>query len=374
MSRLKIDPKKWIAGFLIISLLLIAAVSAMVIILDPYFHYHAPLPGYVYLINNERSQNDGIIKHFDYDGIITGTSMAQNFKASQAEELFGGKFAKITSSGGTYKEVNDMIDLALQVNPGVKTVIRSIDPGFFFFDKDEMREDMGTYPTYLYNKNPFDDLYYILNRDTVFGACIPMIRSKLMGIDGFVTDFDEAGNWMHFGFTFGRQTVMEPFGGFPDPVGERPFTEEERETLKASVEDNILRTALAHPDTDFYYFIPPYSVAWWSLVWTGPYNEPEKYQGGELNREIEAEKLVIETLLQAPNIHLYSWNDNFELTTNLDNYKDTVHYGDWISDEIMDWMKEGKGLLTKDNYMDYLAREKDFYSTFDYNSLLYADY
>ena len=59
------------------------------VIFDPYFHYHGKISGLKYRIYNERYINPGILKHFEYDAIITGTSMNQNFKTSTMDQIFG---------------------------------------------------------------------------------------------------------------------------------------------------------------------------------------------------------------------------------------------------------------------------------------------
>lgn len=59
--------------------------------MDPYFHFQGTIEGLLYKLVNERYQNDGIIRHYTYDAIITGTSMAKNFKTSQMDALFGTK-------------------------------------------------------------------------------------------------------------------------------------------------------------------------------------------------------------------------------------------------------------------------------------------
>ena len=46
-----------------------------------------------------------------------------------------------------------------------------------------------------------------------------------------------------------------------------------------------------------------------------------------------------------------------------------MHYGEWINSLILRWMYDGKCLLTKDNYLDYLEEEYDYYTKFDYNIL-----
>jgi hypothetical protein len=58
---------------------------------------------------DERYLNDGIVKHFDYDSIITGTSMTQNFRASEFDELFKAHCVKVPLSGASYREINELL-------------------------------------------------------------------------------------------------------------------------------------------------------------------------------------------------------------------------------------------------------------------------
>lgn len=130
--------------------------------IDPYMHYHKPdTEGYFYSLNNQRSQNDGITKHFEYDALITGTSMTENFKTSEMDALFACNSIKVPYSGGSYKEINDNLKVAVENNPNLKMVVRGLDMGRFLDDKDVMRYDLGTYPTYLYDSNPLNDVQYI---------------------------------------------------------------------------------------------------------------------------------------------------------------------------------------------------------------------
>ena len=99
---------KWIVGYLVLVVCALGVVAGLVIKVDPFFHYHKPMVDtYYYHIVNERSQNDGIVKQFDYDAVITGTSMTENFKTSEMDEIFGVHSIKVPFSGGTYKEIND---------------------------------------------------------------------------------------------------------------------------------------------------------------------------------------------------------------------------------------------------------------------------
>ena len=151
--------KYWIVGWLSIVVLGLALISIWVYKIDPYMHFHKPNTlRYYYSLDNQRSQNDGITKHFDYDALITGTSMTENFKTSEMDKLFGCSSIKVSYSGGSYKELNDNLKIAANSNPNLKTIVRGLDMSMFFDNKDRMREDLGKYPTYLYDYNILNDL------------------------------------------------------------------------------------------------------------------------------------------------------------------------------------------------------------------------
>ena len=183
--------KTWITIFMFLIIISLGICGIMVCYVDPYFHYHKPYTEkFFYTLNNERSQNDGISKNFDYEGLITGTSMCENFKTSEAETLFGVKFIKVPYSGGSYKEINDNIETALESNNKLQIVIRSLDMGKIIENKDAMRYDLGEYPTYLYDNNPFNDVKYLFNKG-VIKRLISVMNNYLSKGDSGITTFDE---------------------------------------------------------------------------------------------------------------------------------------------------------------------------------------
>ena len=78
--------------------------------------------------------------------------------------------------------------------------------------------------------------------------------------------------------------------------------------------------------------------------------------------------MATELLLSAENIRLFSFSDRIDIIDNLDNYGDTLHYGEWINSEILQCMALGEGELTKENYKEFFANIRQLYSnyTFDY--------
>lgn len=359
--------KKWLAAWIAVSALILGILSAPIIYVDPYFHYHKPHSDkFYYKLYNQRSINNGIEKHFDYDAMITGTSMTGNFRTSELDELFGTNSIKVTFDGASYYEVNNNIAVAIDNNPQLRMVVRCLDTMMYFDEKDKMRRDLGKYPEYLYDKNIFNDVNYVFNRELLFTSVYQMIMENIKearnpGID----NFDDYSSWYQ-SYLFGvnelypdKQVDLSKKG---EPIH---ISDEERKLVLENIEANVCSLARENPDIQFYYFIPPYSVAWWQQL-----NE-----SGEIYKYLEAERIVIEQILACENIKLFSASTEAEITTDLNNYKDNTHYGPWINSLILAFMKEDKFLLTRDNYENYLTDLEKLFQEFDYNSvLLQEDY
>ena len=68
---------------------------ALVVYVDPFFHYHKPLNNFNYVVDNQLTQNPGMAEHLEYDSVILGSSMTVNFETDWFEELMGLKKAKL---------------------------------------------------------------------------------------------------------------------------------------------------------------------------------------------------------------------------------------------------------------------------------------
>lgn len=347
--------KFWIIGTLLCILAAFIIFAAPTVYIDPLFHYHAPLKGYEYPLNNERYQNDGITRNFDYNGIITGSSMVQNFMTSEADGIFGADFIKVTFSGGYYKEVNDNLKRAYSSGKDIKYVIRCLDYSRLVQDKDDYREDRY-YPTYLYNDNPLDDMEYVLNKSVLFEQTFKVIEYTKDG--NKTTSFDEYANW-NDSYTFGAEAVLSTYELEEPAKAPRILTDEEADTVRENIRQNVIKLTDEHPETTFYIFFPPYSICYWDAL----------KNSGEVDWRIDAEAAAIEELLGHQNIKLYSFCDNFELVCNLDNYKDRAHYGEWINSRILEWLHNGEYLLTEDDYRNYIDTIREFYNSYDYTLL-----
>ena len=350
------NTKRWVAGFLILTALLLILGAAPTVIVDPYFHFHKPLPQLNYPMDNQRYQNDGILKNFSYDAVITGTSMTENFKTSEMDALFGTKAVKTCYSGASFREIRDALENAFRANPDIKYVVRGIDCNRISNHKDEMGYEEGSYPSYLYDWNPLNDVFYVFNTHVLFGDTVRVLAYTLAGIEG--TTFDEYSNWQHK-YEFGEKAIKAGYTRSEKTDAARAVLESERLKMRENIEQNLIRQAAEHPDTQFYYFITPYSILWWDEI----------NQTGELQWYITMMEEASELMAAYDNIHLFSFFDVPEIVCDLDNYHDIAHYGETVNSMILQWMRSDEHRLTPDNNKAHWDFVRQFYGSYPYDAL-----
>ena len=328
--------------------------AGTMIVVDPYFHHHKPLSFIAYRLDNQRYINDGIVKHFDYDSIITGTSMTENFKSSQFDELFNTNSIKVPFSGGSYREINDNIKVALENNDKIKYVLRGLD--YKKINQNHKYRTYSNYPEYLYDNKLSNDYKYWWNKDIWYKGIFVNLRYNLKR--NKTTTFDEYSYWSDQ-FTPGKKEVLKRYERPNHSAEKLTLTDVDIKRIDKNIEENVVNLAKEYPNVKFIYFITPYSIVYWDKL----------NQKNEIEKQIDSEKILIEKILEVPNIELYSFFDNYELITDLNNYKDPEHYMGKINDQILEWIKEGKYRLTKENYEKYLESNLQFYKNYNYDSI-----
>lgn len=352
--------KKWAVSFLALLLAALTLLGAVTAVIDPFFHYHAPLPCLQYRIFYQRYQNDGIVKHFDYDAVITGNSMCENFKASELDALFGTNAIKVPFSGASSKELDLNNRTAIKYNPDIRMLVMDLDYDNLVSDKDAMSYDAADYPDFLYDRNPFNDVKYLFNK-SIFKYSLDVLSYTRSGRT--TTSFDDYSFWDAPDAAYGQDVILMSYER-PGVAGhEARLDAAERELLRGNLTQNILETARANPQIDFYLFIPPFSMYYWD----------KQQRLGLLEYRFETEREVIELLLPYENIRLFSFTDEFDLAQDFDRYKDYIHYDSGVNSWMLECMAAGSHELTRDNYEAYLARVRDFYAGYDYDALFPAE-
>ncbi len=337
---------------LVISMILLglSVLGGVIVYRDPFYRYHGPIKADERIINNWEYAPyyvDGFIKYLDYDAVITGTSMCHNFRTSMLEELFGvGKAVKLSMSGSYFSETNTYLQEAFACNPNIKLVVRSLDCNCLGRGKDEASgcDEMADY---LRDDNLFNDVNYVLNKKV-------MLESNEM----YPIDWDDYLSWRSA--PTGRETFETDVSSYLEVMPEqKKMDEESQRKVSENIEENIVRIMKENPHTEFYLFFTPYSIFTWG----------DLMNSGNLEVQIKEQEIAIEQILQCENAHLFSFCNNYDVICNDENYIDKNHYAYWISDDILNWMRQGEYELTWDNYRAYLDEITDFYMTYPYHSL-----
>lgn len=345
--------RKWFIRCIISVLTVLFAVALIMIIVDPYFHYHGPLSFLSYRIYEERYTNDGISRHFDFDAMITGTSMAQNFKPSEMDQLFGTTTVKETFSGAGYQELSENLERALTRNRDLKTVLWVVDYNGFLRDYDFTQYE--NYPTYLYDDNLFNDVSYLFNKSILYHGVLSSLRMTLSHSES--TTMDEYSSWER---ECGLAVIMQSYDRENvKKESDTGFGQKEYDTVTKTIGTNIVSLVNKYPDVTFYIVYPPYSICYFDAL----------VLKGTLEKQLKAEQTATELLLECPNVKLYNFFDRYEVICNTDYYCDDGHYNAEVNSMILNWIAEGTGLVTKENYLDKLEKEKEFYTNYDYESI-----
>ena len=373
----KNEYRKWFQHTIVIILILCVFIAIVNIVVDPFFHYHAPVVKY--RLHNERYINDGIARNFDYDAIIIGNSLTQNFKISQYDELFGVNGVKLPYSGantaelwtalgraigreavtpeikdGIPKEYRKQYDALNGYNDDVDTVLICIDCDDIVNEKFWVGYD--SLPEYLYDDNLLNDVEYVFNKDTLYKGTLFNLILTVRGRES--TSFDEYSAWEREKGPYQACDSLELI----EKVDESDFVEftpNDRKLADLSLKYNILPVVRANQNTRFIFVLPPFSIAKWA----------EYYQDGKIMYRIDSMYYILSELIKYDNVSIYGFDDEFELITNLDIYCDAIHYDADINDWMLGEIAADRHKIEADSIERYFQNIRDFYLNYDYTVL-----
>lgn len=314
---------KYIKGFLITAAVLLLLCGGLVLLFDPFFHYHKPLPFLKAVLWEKEYQVPGTLDHFDYDSVIAGSSVAENYNNRWFDDNFNCTSIKAIRSYGATADLCYFVNRAFE-HQDIKNVFFNIDPSSLIQDTQTTFEQTGS-PMYLYDSNPINDVKYLWNKDVLFERIPYMIASS------FMKDYDEGEsyNWAQWK-AFNEDTILYHYirsNKYSDMKPDDEYIDICNDNLSL-LKDVITK----HPDTTFYIFIPPYSILWWDNL----------YHDGDTNAYLYMEEHALIELLNYPNVRLYNFQNAEDIVFNLDNYTDTLHFSPEINKYMCDCLKEGK--------------------------------
>lgn len=322
---------KFIKSFFIRTVILLAAVIGVVILFDPFYQYHKPLPGLKAVLTDKEYQCVGTLRNFDYNALIVGSSVCENYNNHWFDSGFGCKTIKAIRSYGATADLCYLLDVAYE-NHDLEYVFYNIDPSSLSASTEPTYVSTGC-PMYLYDKNYFNDYRYVLNKDVLLEKIPYMLAHSFSG------NYDEGNsyNWAQWK-NFNSDMALGMYARLPSVREMLPET-----TNADELQGNIaLLTAQveAHPETTFKFFFSPYSMLWWDNA----------CRSGERDAVIYNEKTAIAALLEYENAEVYFYQDDRETITNLELYMDMIHFSKDINYNVYDKLAKGEERLTKDNY------------------------
>lgn len=339
MGENKKDTKKFALLFTIISITILCCIMAVNYIVDPFFQYRVKDNAYIL---NPQFSDAGLIKNYDYNTIILGSSMIQNYNLSILRENVNLKPLKLSLGGLNLKETK-IIDSLIDKSK-LKTYIINIDLPPFAKD---LNKEGNRFPPYLFRSGIIDNVQYLLAYETSVRYTpadiglglylkdkdfseLPKIIQNRISIDNIgnfgdlaiYNNIDGVINEYLYGFAV---SAVSPNG------------------LDARMKSNLdyvfsFLDIKNNPEVNFIFVMPPYSALYWFHTRLNDYNA--NYKKFIHNFIEESEKYS--------NTKIVCFYDLEEIL-DLNNYSDLTHFNPAMSDTIVHNIFTNKYVLDSSN-------------------------
>lgn len=332
--------QKFLKQFFTASVILLLACVLAVVVFDPFFQYHKPLKGLKAVLTDKEYQCVGSLKTFDYDSVIAGSSVSENYNNGWFDQGFGCKSIKAIRSYGATADLCYLLDIAFE-HQDLKYVFYNLDPSALEADPETTYELTGC-PMYLYDDNYVNDVRYWLNKGVLMEKIPYLIANSLMG------DYDENNsyNWAQWK-EFNSDMILGLYIRKPS-VSEMKPRDYYEDLLRKNL-DLLTDRITAHPETEFYIFVPPYSMLWWDNI----------YREGDTEAYLYNMEQAMKTLLAYENVKMFYFQNDREIITDLENYMDILHFSPEINRYICDSLIVGKRQVNSENYAEEIRSMRD---------------
>ena len=324
---------------------------------DPFYHYHKPLGSLKTYLYNQVYQTPGVAEHFTYDSAIVGSSMTENFRASWYEDM-GYHTVKMSYSGAHTSDLNIILNKVYASHNDVKFIIMDLNDFQLTTDADLQFAEQ---PQYLYEDNWWDDTLYLWNNDVFWSS----MGNVLACMTDHCTDIDDFYTWEDPSL-FSKGKVMETCREYMDSIKlqiqnktlEKYDGLQEYEYCADNME-NLTSVIESHPETQFYFFYPPYSILYWE----------EQVLTGRLDTILSVYQLSMETLLKYDNVRVFYFQDETQIIENLDGYRDTCHFTPAVNKYIFECMRDGEKEINVSNLRQHLESMRKIAADYSYDDI-----
>lgn len=347
----QVSHKKWLTAFFIVLFVCVFGIAGLVYAVDPFFQYHAPLSFFPYKVDNQVSQNPGMARQMEYDSVLLGSSMTASFDLSWFPELLDRNTIKLSYNGAFPKDEANIMDIIFEAKgDSVRSVYMAIDQSAFSADTETTKYPI---PEYLYDRNPFNNVQYIYNKDVLLNYILkPLIDATER------TDWNQLYKpwWTDPYYT--KANVLMYYQ--PEEEAEEAMPADAfLAGVAANLDVNICPFIEAHPETEFVFFYPPYSILYWNDV----------MRQKQLDAVIAELEYMTERLLAYENVRVFCFQDQEEIVCNLNNYADYTHYHADVCRYIVECFADGSCELTEENYREVFDGLAELAAGYDYEAI-----
>jgi hypothetical protein len=330
-------PRRFVLGLLAIALAFAAGVCALNAWVDPFQHYRQAERFAPRFYNAwQRYENPGIARYYDYDRIITGSSLMECIVPEDVDRAMGGRTVNLAVSAETAYDAGELLRVALATGKP-RQVIMNLDYNAFSGPPDRSGFT-EPFPTYLYDDHLWNDIPYLLGVETT--------RKSLETLAGlhwsrFNTDPQRMWYWGWEHQFFAAKAVQ----GLDAANLNARFHQPARtlEGMQASFEANLAPLIERHPAVRFTFVYAPYSI----LVWS------DFQQRGQVEVTLAFRDWLFERARRYPNVEFFDFQAEPALVTDLDYFTDIYHFSPKVSKAMVEAIAQGRYRLTRET----LARD-----------------
>ena len=303
--------RRWCFVVLAAKLTALGVVAAVNATVDPFQQYRlttSRAPRFYAL--HHRWINPGLARNASYQTALIGSSIMESTRNDAIAAACGGPAVNLSMPAISAAEMRTLLG-AVFASHRPRRVLLVLDFNAFAGAPDERQDSAGPLPDYLYDRNVFDDLPYLLSGTVLRKSISALLRRR----DESFTDDPNAPWYWADRMRFGRDHVLHDLDlGNLNARFQQPLRT--LEGMRASFARNVLSILRAHPETEFELVWPPYSI----LVWQ------DFAQRSQLDVTFGFKRHVIAATDGLPNVRVVDLQAHDEITTDLDRYMDIYHF------------------------------------------------
>lgn len=349
----------WVKLLVFNIICIVTAISLFNFVIDPLQFFRKANYQPVFS-TNQRLQNVGIAKNYDYNTIVLGTSLTENFIPSYINNKWGSNTVKLSISGSTLKEQAMIADIALKTGK-VATVLWGLDLHCLRWGPNDVKTDQGPFPYYLYDNNALAKVKYIFSGTTTEHS-LKVVRSLLLRLQP--ESIDTLNNWQNES-NFKQASVIQEYNKSLNAnySGSNNYLNVDMaynyENFKENFDQNVIKLIEDNPNVRFILFFPPYSMPYYHYFYIK--------KSSIIDDWIKCKLYLVDQLSDKKNVEVFDFQDAYEIAYNLNNYKDMIHYSQNINEFLIDEIPKKSNVVK--NRRHYLVRLENFKSNISMYSI-----